>query len=421
MQSTTDSFDKNLPKSVIFFRFFLYIFVAEKIGKMTNMKHYNIFFIKTAFLFAVLFCCNKSNAQTYNNWLLDDGDILNFNTNPPSIDKIDFDNYKGNFSLSDDEGKLILYGGVSKSNKSNYIIKNNTNKVLVSFPCHLLINAIGCKSVSPNGSYYVAIVSSTKQKYKTFSIRLYRFDNKGVLIDSLISDKFNYSSLSLFMPMDNGDVYFWAYAQSKKIMEIYKLSGNKMFKEKTYAIELPEFSSFSGLSPNNVILPLKNGEKIICWFGNKGFILNHNIYTDKITVEKEFKQQEQYSCIALSANDKYCIFEKGRKIIRYNISDDFEVSNEKIIYELTDENIISCTDMQLGYDDKIYAILQPKGEQYNRSIIYFDGIETDNITVGTIVYANNFNSITGFPKIPRIIETKSTPCPEIAKPKIICE
>ena len=77
--------------------------------------------------------------------------------------------------------------------------------------------------------------------------------------------------------------------------------------------------------------------------------------------------------------------------------------------------------MQLGYDDKIYAILQPKGEQYNRSIIYFDGIETDNITVGTIVYANNFNSITGFPKIPRIIETKSTPCPEIEKPKIICE
>ena len=26
-----------------------------------------------------------------------------------------------------------------------------------------------------------------------------------------------------------------------------------------------------------------------------------------------------------------------------------------------------------------------------------------------------------FPKIPRIIETKSAPCPEIEKPKIICE
>ena len=87
------------------------------------MQHHNIF-IKAVIFIAAFLCLTVSNAQTYNNWLLDDGDILNFNTNPPSIDKIEFDNYKGNFSLSDDEGKLILYGGVSCSNKSNYIIKN---------------------------------------------------------------------------------------------------------------------------------------------------------------------------------------------------------------------------------------------------------------------------------------------------------
>ena len=384
---------------------------------MTNMKHHNIF-IKTAFLFAVLICCIKSNAQTYNNWLLDDGDILNFNTNPPSIDKIEFDNYKGNFSLSDDEGKLILYGGVSKSNKSNYIIKNNTNKVLVSFPCHLLINAIGCKSVSPNGSYYVAIVSSTKQKYKTFSIRLYKFDNKGVLKDSLISDKFNYSSLSLFMPMDNGDVYFLVYAQSKKIMELYKLSGNTMVKEKSCEIELPEFYYMVGLF-NSYILPFKNDRKIFCSLGETGFIFNYDIIDNKISVEKEIKNFNSVTnALALSANDIYLIVAEDKKIMRYKLTDNLDFINGENIYEF--EEHIFCSDIQLGNDGKIYAILR-NSHQDNQSIIYFDGIETDNIIIGKIDGIIESNSRRYFPKIPRIIETKSAPCPEIEKPKIICE
>ena len=149
------------------------------------------------------------------------------------------------------------------------------------------------------------------------------------------------------------------------------------------------------------------------------FLLDFKINTGEITVIKEYNNtfNSVINSIALSANDKYLIVSEKKKIIRYKLSDEFEFSNGEIIYESTD----NCTDMQL-YDGKIYALFgRKKDNPSDQKIIYFDGIETDNITVGNIDCSNLSNLISLFPKIPRIIETKSAPCPEIEKPKIICE
>ena len=381
---------------------------------MTNMKHYNLF-IKTAFLFAVLICCSHSNAQEYNNWLLEDGNILNFNTNPPSIDKIDFDNRKGNFSLSDNNGKLLLYGGKltpknNNSNLSNYVIKNNKNQTLVSFPSVNIRNAISCKSVTGNASYYAAIIYN-ESKTLRYAMRLYRFDNNGVLRDSLISKDVNHSHIAWFMPQDNGDVIFFCYIHTNKTIESYKLSKDIIKKTHTYNIKLPVRNELSEISH---IIPLKNGNKIIVLSQIYCFIMNYDINTENISLSKEINGFDNGDAIALSENDKYLIATKGdkNKLIRYKLSDDFDFDNGETIYEFKDSYV---NDIQLGEDGKLYVL------QNNNTIKFIDGIETDNITVGKIDGVIESNSKIHFPKIPRIIETKSAPCPETEKPKIICE
>ncbi|MEE3447517.1 MAG: hypothetical protein VZQ51_02780 [Bacteroidales bacterium] len=109
------------------------------------MKHHNIF-IKTAFLFAVLIFCNKSNAQTYNNWLLNGGGILNFNTFPATlICKKDENIVKNTIALSDDNGQIILYGYKVKSDQrlSDFVIKNSENEVM----CPFIVQKYGMLSV----------------------------------------------------------------------------------------------------------------------------------------------------------------------------------------------------------------------------------------------------------------------------------
>ena len=389
--------------------------MAEKIGKMTNMKHYNPF-IKTALLFAVLICCIKSNAQTYNNWLLDDGNILNLNTNPPSIDKIDFDNHDGNFSLSDNDGNLLLYGGKlrppnNNSNLSNYVIKNNKNQTLVSFPSVYIRNTISCKSVTDNASYYVAIIYN-ESKTLRYAMRLYRFDNNGVLQDSLISKDVSHSHIAWFMPQDNGDVILFCYINTNKTIESYKLSKDIIKKTHTYNIKLPVRTDFAAGCTH--IIQLKNGNKIIVSSHGHFLIMNYDINTENISLSKEINGFNDGDAIALSANDKYLIAAKGdrNKLIRYKLSNDFDFDNGEIIYEFKGTYV---NDIQLGEDGKLYVL------QNNNTIKFIDGIETDNITVGKIDGIIESNSQRYFPKIPRIIETKSAPCPEIEKPKIICE
>ena len=340
---------------------------------------------------------------------------MNLNTNPPSIDIIDFDNHhSANFSLSDDNGKLILYGGTcmsynAKKRTRNYVIRNNKNKTLVSFTTSHVINA-----------YYAAIISSVWPTIHGYTMRLYRFDNNGILKDSLISQDLNYSCFAFFIPQTNGDISFLAYDHRNKIIKNYKLSGNKMFQENISKTELPKFYYETGMDDTvYYILTTKDGNKIICLLGDTMFLLDFKINTGEITVIKEYNNtfNSVINSIALSANNKYLIVSEKEKIIRYKLSDEFEFSNGEIIYESTD----NCTDMQL-YDGKIYALFgRKKDNPSDQKIIYFDGIETDNITVGNIDCTNLSNFISHFPKIPRIIETKSTPCPEIEKPKIICE
>ena len=72
--------------------------------------------------------------------------------------------------------------------------------------------------------------------------------------------------------------------------------------------------------------------------------------------------------------------------------------------------------MCLGNDGKIYI--------HNISsdcIMVIDGIEAGNMTSEIIQSECVKNCLNLFPQIPRLQKIQSTPCPEIAKPKIICE
>ena len=383
------------------------------------MKHLKNNFFKVAIFVATLFSWTSLSAQTYNNWLLSYGYILNFNTNPPSIDKIDFNCRRIAFALSDENGNIVLYGGdvVDNTDENHvsctFIIKNAQHQILVSLPNVRIINITGCKSNNKDGSFYVSVITSFKPHYNIYSLRLYSFDNKGVLKDSLISNSFNYSSLAFFMPYVNGDVNFFVYVQKNKTIESYKMSENKILRDKTYEVELPNFYSNALFY---TIAPFMNGRQMFCSFSEKVFLLDFDNVNNVFSVKKEY---QNLGNIVLSNNEKYIVSLNDGKLFRYELTDNFELKNGKLIYDSDTENISRIDDIRLGVDGKIYAIEAVLGNSPNR-IIYFDNIESNDITIG-VIEGDLSKSLVFFPNVPHFFYVDNNPCKESKKSVIICE
>ena len=135
------------------------------------------FLLKVAILFAAFFYCFCVNAQEYNNWIVPGGVIMNFNTSPATIkcNAVDYDFLYTSFHvcLSDDNGNLILHGGVN--NRDCYCIKDANGEILVKVDKSHPKNVIGCKL--PHGKYCIAGVF----KFFNSELHVYIFDSNGRL------------------------------------------------------------------------------------------------------------------------------------------------------------------------------------------------------------------------------------------------
>ncbi len=151
---------------------------------------------KTAIFIAVFFSFIEASAQEYNNWLLSEGIILNFDRSPATINcnkKGDKGIHNHTVALSDNNGKLLIYGYLETTNngtaKKNFVIKNSKNEILTSFSCREVTNAIGCKLF--NGEYCIAAVLRLTLSRR--ELHIYMFDKNGNFKDEYIYNDANYS------------------------------------------------------------------------------------------------------------------------------------------------------------------------------------------------------------------------------------
>ena len=389
------------------------------------MKHYKLV-IKAVIFIAAFLYFTISNAQEYNNWLLIDGGILNFNTSPATlICQHDENIWKNTIALSDDNGELLIYGYTTKVesengyNRTDYIIKNSRNDTLVDISDIRIKNVIAAKSIE--GYYYIAIAHREK-KWKYSHLRIYKFDKNANLVDSLISDyeSGDFAFFVTFVQKRNGSLKLLAYNRSKQAMEIYKLDGEIMTKTHEHSISLERIEEADFLLVTCCINLSLNTKRIIIStiVSRICYILDYDYNTDKISILKSF--DTKYSSVAaFSENDKYFLIidDNILKGFDFNGTFDFDIEKPDVWYKLPEETTDNkLWDMRLGNDGKIYI--------HNTSsdcIVILDGIETGNITSEIIQSDCIKHCHNLFPQIPRIQKTKSAPCPEIEKPKIICE
>ena len=377
------------------------------------MKHHKLV-IRAVIFIAAFLCFTISNAQEYNNWLLNGGGILNFNTFPATlICKKDENIVKNTIALSDDNGQIILYGYKVKSDQrlSDFVIKNSENEVIVSFYCTEVRNVIGCKL--PQGGYYIAVVY--RQHLFTSELHIYKFDINGKLENEFIYSDGIYTPFMTFIQEDNYEILF-VYNSKYETIEKYKLTSDEVFKTEQYELKLEMFS-MREIVTFNIITSLDNSKIIACTYGAVS-VLNYDKTTGLISLADKFETTKFYA-IAFSETDKYFLIidDNTLKGFRFNGTFDFDTEKPDISYKLTEETISNTLwNMCLGNDGKIYI--------HNISsdcIMVIDGIEAGNMTSEIIQSECVKNCLNLFPQIPRLQKIQSTPCPEIEKPKIICE
>ena len=381
---------------------------------MINSKIVNTIIHKTVNLIAVLLCAFYANAQTYNNWLLPGGAILNFDTSPATIScnqtnvndicKSSRDNYP--VCLSDENGNVIIFSYKKEGNETastDYIIKKADKTEIVSFKALEVRNAIGCKL--PQGGYYIAAVFVTTDHFKEGELHIYKFDIKGNLEKKYVYKEGNYGFLLTFLYLDN---YIALVTYRKNQIETYKLTSEGCELWSTSEMSLDKFTTFPTFY-HNIVNSLDN-TKIFASTRDITYILNFNKTNGKVTIDNKYVS-DKLRIFALSNSDLYFLSIYGNKLngFRYNNKLDFDFDNPDITYNLVkDPNVVyDDWEMTFGEDDKLYI--------YNQSsdyILVLDEIESGNITEECI--SSNCLEMVSFPRIPRTIDPSTVPitiCP----------
>ncbi|MBP5502211.1 MAG: hypothetical protein J6Y24_05410 [Bacteroidales bacterium] len=369
---------------------------------------------KAVIVLAVLLCNHIADAQEYNNWLLPNGVILNFNTSPATIicdegtfidiKSWEFNNYI--VSLSNDNGQMLLYG-YQTNNK--YVIKKNGEQEVASFEALEVRNIIGCK-LSQNDGYCIAAVFTTKSHFKTGELHIYFFNNSGVLKKEYVYNDNNYGSFLDFVQLDD---YVGLLAYRTNQVETYKLSTEGCELWATSEIPMNQFTSY----PTRFfdIDHTLNYEKIIATSANIAYILKFDQSSGKVSLFKSF-ESNQYRTMAFSPTDKYYLIidDNSLKGFRYDNNYDFNLKTPDLVYNLPKTNEIVCNqcwEMALGVDNKIYI-----HHQNTNQIIVLDGIESGIITEERI--SSECITTVSFPRIPRPATATTetiTVCPSATK------
>ncbi len=352
--------------------------------------------LKTAIFIAVFSLFSESKAQEYNNWLLSDGAILNFNTSPATIicnennSNTALINYT--VSLSDENGKLILYGFLDYSNtQDSYVLKNADHKDLVVKEKPSPRNVIGCKL--PQGGYCIAAVFRTGTKY-VGELYAYIFDNNGNLVNEYIYKEGNYSFFIDFIRVDD---FMALVAYRNNQIETYKLTSDGCYLWNSSELLLDKFI-FQAQVPFDIEHSLDNSIIIATTMGIT-YVLSFNKNNGEVTITHRF-DSDKFEIMSFSPTDKYFLVIDDDKLKGFKYSKDYEfiLDNPDIIYDLPKENNV-VWEMAVGVDGKLY--IHAGITDY---IIVLDGIESENITK-TIIRSDCLKH-GYFPRIPRIADTK---------------
>jgi hypothetical protein len=364
----------------------------------------NTYISKAAIFFAALLCCLKINAQTYNNWLLNDGYVLHFAPNNVEIKHTDIDNhYHATIAISDDNGDFLIYGRKifnPNAATSDFIIKNIKGNTLASFETLHIMCTNYCKSSDKDKSYYASVVYDTKKHFHKYCLKIYRFDNNGTLKDSIICKELGYSGFLTSIPKNDGSVILLAYNINKQKIELFKLFEGKIKEKKEYDIQMKGFHILQTLNRSHSIRKSLNSSKIIADSDKELYIIDYNSNTDNISLNKKIESNNMFHVKAFSEHDKYlfCVY-NNNTVIRYKLTPavDFFSDNYETVYKFKG-NII---DMQLGIDNKIYVMTNRYINQSPIDQLFtLDKVETDDLVVQEIEFSGTA-SYNVFPEYPR--------------------
>ncbi len=365
------------------------------------------FYIKTAILIAVFLCFTKSNAQEYNNWLLSGGAVLNFDTSPATIicneadnpnEYSSFDNFT--VALSDDNGKLILFGCLESGNNNTnryYVIKNADNNDVIRIEKAEPQNAIACKI--PQGGYYIVLVYRTSLT-SLRELHIYKFDKNAKLENEYI---FNESDYSFFIDFVRLEDCLALIAYRKNQIETYKLTSDGCILWKTSEMILDKF--LYRLIPSCDIEQTLDNTTILATTYDIAYVFNFDINSGEVTIAHKF-ESDKFRTMSFSPTDKYFLIIDDEKLKGFRFDKDFYfvLDNPDIIYDLpNDDNVVcdQCWEMAVGVDGKIYL-----HNQYYDYILVLDGIESENINESII--QSNCLKRAFFPRIPRISDCKAS-------------
>lgn len=357
--------------------------------------------LKTAIFIAVFSLFSESKAQEYNNWLLSDGTILNFNTSPATIicnennSNTALINYT--VSLSDENGKLILYGFLDHSNpQASYVLKNADHQDLVVKEKPNPRNVIGCKL--PQGGYCIAAVFRTGTKY-IGELYVYIFDKNGNLENEVIYKEGNYSFFIDFVRVDD---FMALVAYRNNQIETYKLTSDGCYLWNSSELLLDMFI-FQTQVPFDIEHSLDNTTIIATTMGI-AYVLSFNKNNGEVDIIHRF-ESNKFGTMSFSPTGKYFLIIDDDKLKGFKYSKDFDfvLDNPEIIYALPSQNkdvvCNNCWEMAVGVDGKLYI-----HELLTDSIKVLDGIESGNITK-TIIQADCLQ-YGYFPRIPRTAENQ---------------
>ncbi len=378
---------------------------------MISFKHICSIFSKVAIITVALLSIHIVNAQTYNNWLLPGGVILNFDKSPatilcnPTNENDVCKSTRANYPvcLSDDNGNVIIYSYYKEGNgisNTDYVIKKADKTEIASFKALEVRNASGCKL--PQGGYYIAAVFVTTEHFKEGELHIYKFDIKGDLEKKYVYKEGNYGFLLTFLFVDN---YIALVTYKKNQIETYKLTSEGCELWSTSEISLDKFTTFPTFY-HNIVNSLDN-TKIIATTRDITYILNFNKTNGKVTIDNKYVSNKLRN-YALSNNDLYflSIYDNKLNGFRYDKGFNFDFDNPDITFKLSKDpnNVSNDWDMAFGEDGKLYIYNQ--GSSY---IIVLDGIESGNITEEHI--SSNCLEDVLFPRIPRTIDPSAVPVP----------
>lgn len=338
------------------------------------MKSLKIVF-KTVIFIAVLISCITATAQEYNNWLLDAGAVLNFDTSPASIRCNDVDGgvlHRHVGMLSDEDGRIILYAYKTESDEntivSDFAIKNRDNQVLVRVSCSDLKNTIGCKL--SQGEYYFAFVI---RKPYYGELHVCQFNTKGEFVKEYVYDNGYYTFFIDYVCLVDC-MALVAYKQNQ--MEVYKLTPDGCRLWSTTDVTLDRFSYVE--APFFCIDHTVDSKTIVASTYDNTYVFNFDKDDGSITIVNKIVS-DKLRTFSFSKTDKYFLIIDDNMLKGYLFDEKFDIEFESpdMIYDLSsgiETHYNHAWTMAVGVDGKLYI-----HNQTTNFITVLDGVEEGDI------------------------------------------